>query len=201
MTKVKTQDVSEPSMDRILRVTVGKPPKQINGPISLMEYDPNWPKLFSREAVLIRNALCERALRIEHVGSTSVPSLVAKPIIDIMLAVADSANEQSYVPPLEDLGYVLRIREPEWHEHRMLRRELEQDMMINLHVFTEGDSEIGRMLAFRDWLRNNPEDRERYAETKRKLATQNWRYVQDYADAKSKVVESIIARSHRTARI
>lgn len=181
--------------DRILKVTVGKPPKPLNGLVELVEYDRNWPALFARAAERIADALRDRALGIEHIGSTAVPDLVAKPIIDILLIVENSADEKSYVPALEELGYALRVREPEWHEHRVLRAE--RDMMVNLHVFTKNDEEVKRMLAFRDWLRKNPEDRQLYAETKRKLAVQNWKYVQNYADAKSKVVESIIGRAQR----
>jgi len=181
--------------DRIVKVAVGEAPKPLNAPVTLVEYDPNWPRLFSREAERIKTAVGDRALGIEHVGSTSVPNLLAKPIVDILLIVENSADESSYLPPLEGIGYVLRVREPEWHEHRMLRAQ--RDVVINLHVFTHDNDEVRRMLAFRDWLRNNPEDRELYAETKRKLASQKWKYVQNYADAKSKVIESIIMRAQR----
>jgi GrpB-like predicted nucleotidyltransferase (UPF0157 family) len=196
MPQSESQDKSESSdADRILKVTVGNPPNPLNAPIALVEYDPKWPMVFSSEAQRIAKAVGDRALRIEHVGSTAVPNLVAKPIIDILLIVESSANEALYVPALEGLGYVLRVREPEWHEHRMLRAQ--RDVTINLHVFTKDDDEAERMLAFRDWLRNNPQDRDLYAETKRKLASQNWKYVQNYADAKSKVVESIIKRAQQ----
>ncbi len=96
----------------------------------------------------IRGALGERALRVEHAGSTAVPGLAAKPVIDIVLAVADSAAETEYARDLETAGYALTIREPEWLEHRMFTMP-----GVNLHVFSDGCSEIGRMLAFRDWLR------------------------------------------------
>src|SRR5688500_5368334 len=82
-------------------------------PVLLVEYDPAWPDLFEREAERIRAALGESALQIEHVGSTAVPGLAAKPIIDINLVVADSTDEDAYVPALEAAGYVLRVREPE----------------------------------------------------------------------------------------
>jgi GrpB-like predicted nucleotidyltransferase (UPF0157 family) len=108
------------------------------------------------------------------------------------LVVADSAHEPSYVPALEAARYVLRIREPDWHEHRMFKGP---DVNINLHVYTAGSPEIDRYLLFRDRLRTQSADREQYAETKRVLAQQTWRYVQNYADAKSAVVEEIIARA------
>jgi GrpB-like predicted nucleotidyltransferase (UPF0157 family) len=165
-----------------------------DAPIALAEPDPRWPELYAREAARIRAALGPRALRLEHVGSTSVPGLAAKPIVDIVLAVADSADEPAYVGDLEAAGYVLRVREPDWHEHRLLRGP---DPAVNLHVFARGSSEIDRMTRFRDRLRGDPADRERYAAAKRALAARRWRYVQDYADAKSEIVEDILSRPLR----
>jgi GrpB-like predicted nucleotidyltransferase (UPF0157 family) len=163
-----------------------------SGPVVLVEYDAAWPMLFEREAERIRGALGDGALQIEHAGSTSVPGLAAKPIIDIVLVVADSADESAYVPALEAFGYVLRIREPDWFEHRLLKGP---DTSVNMHVFSSGCPEIERMLLFRDWLRRDASDRELYERTKRELAKKEWRYTQDYADAKADVVEQIIARA------
>ena len=171
------------------RITVGEP-RRHDGPVTLVPYDPAWPERFAREAERIRRALGERALLLEHAGSTSVPGLEAKPIVDIVLAVADSADEAAYVPALEAAGYVLHIREPDWHEHRMFEG---RDTDVNLHVFTIGSEEIERMLLFRDRLRASAADRERYAQAKRALARHDWRYVQHYADAKSEVVAAILA--------
>jgi GrpB-like predicted nucleotidyltransferase (UPF0157 family) len=131
------------------------------------------------------------------VGSTSIPGLAAKPIIDILLVMANSADECWYAPALEKAGYILRIRGAYWHEHRMFKGP---DTNINLHVFSQRDDEIERMLIFRDWLRENPTDRDFYLATKRELAQQTWKYVQNYADARSKVVESIITRARRSGR-
>lgn len=129
---------------------------------------------------------------MEHVGSTSVPGLAAKPIIDMVLAVEDSADESGYVPDLEARGYTVRIREPEWFEHRVLKGP-EAD--INLHVFTAGAEEIERMILFRDHLRDGADDRARYETVKRTLAARSWESVQDYADAKSSVVREIMTRA------
>ena len=167
-----------------------------NAPIELHEYSDEWPVLFVREEDRIRATLGDRVLMLEHVGSTSVPGLAAKPIIDMILAVADSADEPSYVPAMESAGYVLHIREPEWHQHRLFKRP---DTNINLHVYSFGCPEIDKMLMFRDWLRSNDADRELYERTKRELAQQTWKYVQNYADAKTTVVEEIVARA-RAAR-
>jgi GrpB-like predicted nucleotidyltransferase (UPF0157 family) len=163
-----------------------------NAPIILAGYDPGWPLLYAREAARIRAALGDRAVRVEHVGSTSVPGLAAKPVIDILLAVPDSSDERAYVPALQAAGYVLRIREPDRFEHRMFNGP---DTDIHLHVFTVGAAEIDRMLLFRDWLRANDADRDAYLQVKRDLARQTWRHVQHYADAKSAIVEQIIARA------
>jgi GrpB-like predicted nucleotidyltransferase (UPF0157 family) len=163
-----------------------------DGTILLADYDPAWPGLFAREEARIRGALGERALVVEHAGSTSVPRLPAKPVIDIVLAVADSADEPAYVPDLEAAGYRFAFGEPDWHEHRMLRGP---EVRVNLHVFTAGSVEIDRMLRFRDRLRTDAADRERYLAAKRELAARRWRDVQDYADAKSEVVEDILTRA------
>jgi GrpB-like predicted nucleotidyltransferase (UPF0157 family) len=158
----------------------------------LAGYDPHWPELFEREAKRIRAVLGSRALRIEHTGSTSVPNLAAKPVIDILLVVADSADEGAYVPDLEAAGYSLHLRESYWYEHRMFRGP---DTKINLHVFSSGCQEIDRVLLFRDWLRGNAADRDLYARIKSALAREEWQCVQDYADAKTAVIEEILARA------
>jgi len=180
------------SDEELQKLTVGEL-KLHNAPITIVEYDHSWPELFEREANRIRSVLGNKALQIEHVGSTSVPGLCAKPIIDILLVVKDSADEESYVPALEAAGYILRIREPDWFEHRMLKGP---DTDINLHIFSEGASEIDRMLRFRDWLRSNETDRDKYAQVKRSLAKNKWRHVQHYADAKTSVVKEIMDRAN-----
>ena len=160
--------------------------------IQIMDYDPLWPEVFRREADRIRTLLGCRALQIEHTGSTSVLGLAAKPIIDILLVVTDSSDEPAYVPILERAGYALRLREPNWHEHRMFKGPAAD---INLHVFSSGCPEINRILNFRDWLSSNATDRDLYERTKRDLAEKEWADVQDYADAKTAVIEEILARA------
>jgi GrpB-like predicted nucleotidyltransferase (UPF0157 family) len=183
--------VDDPADEQVRRANVAGEPKRLDGPVLLAEYDPQWPMRFEREAGRIRGALGERVLLLEHTGSTSVPGLAAKPIVDIVLAVADSADEQAYVPALESAGYELRIREPDWFEHRALKPP---DESVNLHVFSAGCVEIERMIRFRDHLRANAADRELYERTKRDLAQRRWKYVQHYADAKSAVVGEILGR-------
>ena len=176
---------------RLHDVTVGAL-QPLSGPIALSDYQPTWPEAYRRHAIRIRGALGQRALRLEHVGSTSVPGLPAKPIIDIALEVLDSSDEPSYVSELETAGYVLRIRETDWFEHRMFR---DLDLSVNLHVFSAGCPETHRMVRFRDWLKSHASDRDRYTSAKRELASRDWTYTQQYADAKTDVIASIMARA------
>ncbi len=178
-------------VEEIRSATIGEL-APLAGPIVLADYDPAWPALFEREAARIRSILGDRVRLLEHTGSTSVPGLAAKPIIDMILAVPNSAVEASYAPDLEGGGYILRIREPDWYEHRMFKGP---DTDVNLHVFTVGSPEIERILALRDRLRARDDERELYERTKRELAARDWDYLQHYADAKTAVVEAIIARA------
>ncbi len=132
--------------------------------IVIVESDQTWPVQFEVLALRIRSALGAGVLALEHVGSTSVPGLPAKPIIDIDLTVADSADEPSYVPALERVGFALRIREPAWHEHRCM---VSSAPAANLHVWSPDSPEAIRHRMFRDWLREHPEDRVLYADAKR----------------------------------
>ena len=179
------------SDEQVRAASVGAPPLEYQE-IIVVDYDPKWPQWFEEAAERIRNALGDKVLGIHHVGSTSVPGLAAKPLIDIDLVVADTTDEEAYVPKLEAAGYILRVREPDWFEHRMLRGF---EPPVNLHVFPPDCPEVERMLLFSDWLRTNDADRELYARTKRELGSQEWKYVQNYADAKTAVVEEILKRA------
>lgn len=185
------QDRADYSDDEIQAAWVEKAP-QLNSTVTLAEYDPDWPELYQREAERIRTVLGDRIVQLEHVGSTSVPGLCAKPIIDIMLIVADSSEESAYVPDLENAGYKLVIREQDGEQHRAFKGP---DTNINLHVYSPSTKEIERHLLFRDRLRANDCERELYADTKRELAKRTWKYIQHYADAKSAVVDGIVGRA------
>lgn len=182
----------EPLSEDYLRAhTIGEL-MPLSGLVRVVDYNPEWPHQFQAELEKIQTALGARALQVEHVGSTSVPGLCAKPVIDILLVVADSGNEAEYVAPLEKVGYQLRIREPGWHEHRMFQA---LGHKANLHVFSQGCPEIERMLIFRNWLRASPTDCALYAQWKLKLAQQDWKYTQNYADAKTSVIDEIMSRA------
>ena len=171
---------------------------RLDGPVTIVDYDPAWPGLYEREKARIVGILGDRVVRIDHTGSTSVPGLAAKPIIDITMVVPDSSDEPAYAADLEAAGYKLVIREPDWFEHRVFKGP---DTNINLHVYSPGCQEIDRMVGFRDWLRTHDDDRELYERTKRELASQTWAYVQNYADAKTEVVEAIVSRASLPPRV
>ena len=165
------------SFDRITRhydddpddgIWVGERP--VATQIAVVDPDPTWPAQFEALAERIRAALGDRVLALDHVGSTSVPDLPAKPIIDIDLTVADSRDEAAYVPALERIGFVLQIREPGWHEHRVM---VATSPRANLHVWSPDSPEVIRHRMFRDWLRDHPADRTRYAAAKRMAADES----------------------------
>jgi GrpB-like predicted nucleotidyltransferase (UPF0157 family) len=137
--------------------------------IVVAEYDDRWPADFDRVSTAIGDAIGRRALEIHHVGSTSVPGLPAKPVIDVDLVVADPADEAAYIPELVAVGFLHAIREPWWHEHRLLKLE---DPAAHLHVFGPDCPEIVRHLMFREWLRAHPDDLGTYAEAKRAAAAE-----------------------------
>ncbi|QFZ18272.1 GrpB family protein [Saccharothrix syringae] len=172
----------------------------VNGPpppttVVLTPYDPGWPHRYRTLAADVRAALGDVALDVEHVGSTSVEGLAAKDIIDIDLIVADPRDEDAYVPPLTGLGYTLVVREPSFHQHRMLRLA---DPVVNLHVFGPDSPEVVRHRMFRDWLRTHPEDRARYEEAKR-AAIPGGGNVMAYNARKQEVIREIYDRLFRAA--
>ncbi len=153
--------------EQLKQRAVGDRPAEVTAPIVVSPYDPGWPARYAREEARIRSALGLRALAVEHVGSTAVPGLAAKNRIDIDLIVADSADEDAYVPALAAVGYALRTREPDWYEHRCLWTE---DHGVNLHIFGPDCDEHLRHLILRDWLRAHADDRDRYAACKCRAA-------------------------------
>jgi GrpB-like predicted nucleotidyltransferase (UPF0157 family) len=171
-------------------VFIGGPEKRA---IVIEDYDPAWAARFEQVQASLREALGPRARRIEHFGSTAVPGLAAKGIIDVMVGVDDADDEPGYGPALEAHGYAIRVRQP---GHRMYRTP---DLDVHVHVFTD-DSEAARIrLLFRDWLRHDADDRRLYEETKRELARREWEATNDYSDAKGAVVAEILARAERWA--
>ena len=163
-------------------------------PIVIVDYDPGWPARFEHERQRITKALGASATRIEHIGSTAVPGLAAKPIIDVLVTVTDPDDEAAFAPRLQAAGYELRVREP---GHRMLRTP-ERD--VHVHVLRDGDEEVARHLVFRDRLRSSPDDRAEYERLKRTLAAHEWDDMNHYAEAKSPLIEAILARASGPSR-
>jgi GrpB-like predicted nucleotidyltransferase (UPF0157 family) len=158
-------------------------------PVVIADYDPAWTARFVVERERIRTAIGATALQVEHIGSTSVPGLAAKPVVDILVVVEEVDDDTSFCPALEAAGYRLRVREP---GHRMFRTP-ERD--VHVHVWQADDDEVAKYLLFRDWLRASPEDRTTYEARKRELAKQDWGDMNDYADAKTDAVNAILARA------
>jgi GrpB-like predicted nucleotidyltransferase (UPF0157 family) len=167
------------------------------GDIVIAEPDPRWVEWYVELATRVRRALGAGVLELQHIGSTSVPGLPAKPIIDIDLTVADPRDEAAYVPALEAEGFWLRIREPAWHEHRLLYAEHPH---ANLHVFGPGSPEVVRHRLLRDWLLAHDDDRARYAAAKRAAASAanaGGESTMDYNQRKEPVVREILDRMFR----
>lgn len=159
------------------------------GTVEIAAYDPGWRTRFEDERRSIAAALGPLARRIEHIGSTSVPDLAAKPIIDVLVEVDDPGREEDYVEPMKTAGFELRVREP---RHRMFRPPTRD---VHVHVWPTGCSESTDYLTLRDWLRTHAEDRRLYESTKRALALEQWRDMNYYAEAKSPVIAEIMARA------
>jgi len=167
--------------------------------IEVTDPDPTWPRQYDDLADRIRDAMGWRVLQLEHVGSTSVQGLAAKPIIDIDLTVADPDREQDYIPALEAIGFRLAIREPWWYGHRVLRAA---EPHCNLHVFGFDSPELVKHRIFRDWLQGNPDERDRYAAAKREAASEasvRGEHVMQYNARKQQVIREIYHRAFVTA--
>ena len=158
--------------------------------IVLVDYDSGWPVRFQDERAKLTTALGTEAIGIEHIGSTAVPGLAAKPIIDVLVTVADIEDEPRYLPAVQRAGYVLRVREP---GHRMVRTP---GLDVHVHIWPDGDPAVTAYLAFRNRLRSSIADRDLYAATKRRLAQQDWPTMDHYADAKSDVILQILSRTN-----
>lgn len=157
--------------------------------VTVVDYDPSWPLRFEELQARVRAALGANAVTVEHIGSTAVPGLAAKPIIDILIVVDDVNDEAGFVPPLQDAGFVLRVREP---GHRMMRTPVKD---VHLHLYDPHAGAIRDYLDFRDWLRTHPDDCDLYEAAKRQLASQQWDDMNCYAEAKSDIITQILSRA------
>jgi GrpB-like predicted nucleotidyltransferase (UPF0157 family) len=178
------REPADPAFDQELdRILIGD---RQPGPVTLAEYDPDWPRRFAAIRADLTEALGQRAARIEHIGSTAVPGLVAKPIIDILVTVGAVEDEDAYAPAIEALGYELRVREP---GHRMFRPATKD---VHVHVWGTGSDEPEDYLLLRDRLRSSPADRQAYEQLKRELAVRNWPDLNYYAEAKGPLIAKLL---------
>ena len=175
-------------LSEVAKVRVGNQPQR---EVVVVPYDEAWPSEFARLSSIVRAALGDQVLALEHVGSTSVPGLAAKPVIDADLTVADSGDETTYVPALEAAGFHLRVREPDWEEHRVLTIEAPH---TNLHVFSPGAREPQRHALFRDWLLSHEDDRAAYAALKVELGGRGFTDSMDYNNHKAELVYDLYER-------
>lgn len=157
--------------------------------VALHDHDDRWADLYLDHRRRIANALAGADVEIEHIGSTSVPGLAAKPIIDIVVAVPDITAEEDYLDALLAAGYVLRVREP---GHRLVRTPARD---VHVHLYERDDSAVGEYLLLRDHLRSDAGDRALYEATKRELLGTRWNDMNDYADAKTEVILAIKERA------
>jgi GrpB-like predicted nucleotidyltransferase (UPF0157 family) len=183
--------VREPLTDEKLAAMLVRGPTPAR--VVLVDHDPAWAARFAGRAAQLREVLGPRARLIEHIGSTAVPGLVAKPVVDVLVGIDDPDDEPAYLPDLDAVGYQLRIREP---GHRALRAG-DPDEPVNLHCYAPGHPAVRRYLVFRDRLRTDPAERELYARTKRALAEREWADMNYYAEAKSPVIDAIVGRADR----
>lgn len=163
--------------------------------LEVVDYDPSWPAQYEELRARIDAAMGPAALSISHVGSTSVPGLAAKPVIDVDIIVADIRDESTYVPALENAGFQFLLREPDWYEHRLF---VNYNPQANIHIWTPTSGQITRHRAFTAWLKAHPEDLEKYAQAKKEscdLAKEHGEGVNQYADRKNEVLVEIMTRA------
>ena len=188
-----------------VRVSTNRKPRRpdvttvelVGGPEALRHelhrHDERWVDVYRDHRCRIRDALAGVDVEVDHIGSTSVPGLAAKPVIDIVVTVDDITAEEDYLGALLAAGYELRVREP---GHRLVRTPARD---VHVHIFERGDPAVDEYLLFRDRLRSDADDRALYESTKRALLGRRWDDTNDYAEAKTDVILAIKARA-REAR-
>ena len=169
------------------------------GLISVVDTDPSWPDLFRREATRLRAALGDVALRIDHIGSTAVPGLAAKPVIDIQVSVASFEPLGAFRLPLEGLGYVFRADNPE--RTKRYFREAPGARRTHIHIRLRGHWSEQFALLFRDFLRAHPDASARYAALKRELARRYEHDGQAYTEAKTPFIWAVMRDADAWAQL
>ncbi|HEV7126874.1 MAG TPA: GrpB family protein [Ktedonobacterales bacterium] len=167
-------------------------------PVIVVPYDPAWPDMFARQATALRQALGPVARRIDHIGSTSIPGLAAKPVIDVQISVADFEPLAAYRVPLEHLGYVFRAENSE--RTKRYFREAPGTRRSHLHVRRAGSFSEQLALLFRDFVRHHTDVADEYARVKRDLALQFRDDRVAYTDMKQPFIWSVVARADAWAQ-
>jgi GrpB-like predicted nucleotidyltransferase (UPF0157 family) len=175
----------EDDLDAPLREVLVHGPRPVT-PV-IVEYDDGWPARFAEHRDRIVAALGERARVVEHIGSTAVPGLAAKDVVDVLVGIDDPDDEAAYLPDLLAAGYELRVREP---GHRALRETVGR--RVNVHCYTPGDDEVTKYRLLRDHLRAVPAARREYEATKRSLAGREWPDMNHYAEAKGPTIRRLL---------
>jgi GrpB-like predicted nucleotidyltransferase (UPF0157 family) len=169
----------------------------LNRQIVVIDYDPNWPSLYEQEKDRIAAALGEGVVQIEHIGSTSVPGLAAKPIIDIAVGVADFEEARAYVPIIESLGYTYEPGfEADLPERRFFWKGLPSRHTYHIHMAEPGSLEWIKPILFRDYLRAHPAEARQYQALKRKLALRYGSDMEAYVKGKTEFVRSILSKAN-----
>lgn len=162
--------------------------------LELHSHNDHWADIYLDHRSRIVDALAGADFGVEHIGSTSVPGLAAKPIIDILVTVDDITAEEDYLGALLNAGYELRVREP---GHRLVRTPARD---VHVHIYEHDDPAVDEYLLFRDRLRSDADDRVLYENTKRTLLSRRWVDMNDYADAKTEVIMAIRQRAREAQR-
>ena len=163
--------------------------------IAVVPYDPEWPALFRQLGAALRGVLGDTALRIDHIGSTSIPGLAAKPIIDIQISVAGFDPLEAFRVPIESLGFIFRASNPDLTKRYF--RETPGERRTHIHVRRAGSWPEQFALLFRDYMRTHDEDAKRYAEIKYHLAQQYGEDRHGYTDAKGPFIWEIMIKADR----
>ena len=168
--------------------------------IVIAEYDPAWPQLYEQEAAQIADVLGDLLIAIEHMGSTSVPGLAAKPRIDIMPGIASEDDLDRTIEPMTGLGfeYIATYEDVMPYRRLFTRHPGEGLIAVNVHTVVVGSEFWERHLLFRDYLRKHPDVADDYARLKRELAP-NFTATNEYADAKTAFVREIENRARAEA--
>jgi GrpB-like predicted nucleotidyltransferase (UPF0157 family) len=168
------------------------------GPVELAEPDPSWPRQFVAIRLMLDDALGTSATRIDHIGSTAVPGIPAKPVIDVQVSVPDLEAEEAYRPRIEGIGWPMLASEP---EHRFFRPPDDQPRTVHVHVCQAGSAWERAHLLFRDYLRAHPDSAKDYAALKRRLLVTVGHDRPVYSRSKDPFVAETLARAEDWARV